>query len=229
VSSPSRAPRPRWRRRLKKIAIGTAATAFVVAGALGAFVAVSLYRIDHAVHHIVLPAALLAKGDTDLLAMVTGPDHHEMVYLFHTTNGHTNTLEVPSSLGVKGAGGVSVPLSSLDIRKPEAIICGLRQLGIPIGRYVGVDLRKANPTSALGRLALGKTSMTALISHPAGTASLMEAVASHVYLGPHTSVSSLLTLIHVPAGAPVSVPTSTTPSGQVVLAAPAVDVLRHFL
>jgi hypothetical protein len=71
--------------------------------------------------------------------------------------------------------------------------------------------------------------MTSLISHPAGTASLLEAVASHVYLGPNTSVSSLLTLMHASTGTPVSVPTSTAPDGRVVLAAPADGVLRHFL
>jgi hypothetical protein len=33
----------------------------------------------------------------------------------------------------------------------------------------------------------------------------------------------------VPARAPVSVPTSTNSEGQVVLAGPAVNVLKHFL
>jgi hypothetical protein len=227
--------RPRWRRRLKKVAIIGGATAFTLAGAVAGYVGISIYKIDHAVHHIALPSSLLAKGDNDLLAVVLGPNHFEQIFVFHTTDGHTNVLKVPSDLGVAGGSGsggassASVPLSHLNIRQPDAILSGLRELGIPVGRYVGVDLHAANPSSALGRLALGKTDMTELISHPAGTASLMEAVASHVYLGPHTSVSSLLTLMHVPTGNPVSVPTSTTASGQVVLAGPATDVLRHFL
>jgi hypothetical protein len=206
---------------------GTAILGTVVA--VTAFIGISVYKINHAVHHVAIGPALLAQGHNDLLAVVTGPDHQEQIYVFRATDGHTKVLRIPSDLGIEGAAGRSVPLSSLNIHRPAPIIEGLRKLGIPVGRYVGVDLHAANPTSSLGRLSLGKVSMTSLISHPAGTASLLEAVASHVYLGPNTSVSSLLTLMHASTGTPVSVPTSTAPDGRVVLAAPADGVLRHFL
>ena len=42
---------------------------------VASFVGYSLYRIDHAVHHVGVPASLLAKGKNDLLAIVKGPDH----------------------------------------------------------------------------------------------------------------------------------------------------------
>jgi hypothetical protein len=56
----------------------------------------------------------------------------------------------------------------------------------------------------------------------------MEAVASHVYLGPGTSISSLLSLMHVPTATPVVVPTAKEPDGRVVLAGPAGPVLARF-
>jgi hypothetical protein len=217
-----------WR-GLKKVLVVAVLGCVGVVASLAAFAGVTLYRIDHAVHHVALSSALMAKGDKDLLTVVRGPEHHEEIYVFRTASGHTNVLQVPSSLGVRGAHGSSVPLSTLSLYDPSAIVKGLRQLGIPVGRYVGVDLHAVPPTSALGRLALGTTSITSLVSHPAGTASLMEAVASHVYLGPNTSPSSLMSLMQVPTTHTVSVPTSTKADGQVVLSAPAVDVLKHFL
>jgi hypothetical protein len=223
---PTRSRRSFW----KKVALISGGAVVSLVALAGAYIGITLYKIDHAVHHVSVPESLLAKGKGDLLAVVLGPDHHEEVYVFNTTGGHTKVLMVPSTLGVStGHSTHTVPLSALNIHRPEAIITGLRQLGIPVGRYVGVDLHAVSPDSSLGMLALGKTSMASLVGHPAGTTSLIEAVASHVYLGPHTSVSSLLTLMKVPTGKRVSVPTSTTSNGQVVLAAPAVNVLRHFL
>lgn len=211
---------------------------FAVAGAFtcllagtAAYIGFTVYQIDHAVHHVRIPASLLAKGRGDLLVMMSGPDHHEQVYLFNTKGGQNKVLLVPNTLSVEPGSGAqgTVPLSNLDIRRPKPIIAGLERLGIPIGQYVGVDLHAASPTSNLGKLALGKISITSLIAHPAGTSSLLEAVASHVYLGPHTSVTTLLSLMNVPSGTPVEVPTTTTSDGHVVLAAPALTVLKHFL
>jgi hypothetical protein len=214
----------------KKTALISGGAVLGLVALVGAYIGVTLFKIDHAVHHVEVPASLLAKGKSDLLAVVKGPDHHEEIYVFNSSSGHTKVLLVPTSLGVTtGHSTRTVPLSALNIHQPEAIIAGLRQLGIPVGHYVGVDLHAADPNSSLGKLALGKISMASLIGHPTGTTSMLEAVASHVYLGPHTSVSSLLSLMKVPTRTPVSVPTSTTSSGQVVEAAPAINVLRHFL
>jgi hypothetical protein len=207
---------------------GLAVTCFALVLAVGAFAGISVYRIDHAVHHVTVPASLLAQGQDDLLTLVTGPHHSEEAYLFHTAGGKTHVLLVPISLGIKTAHG-TVPLSSLDIHAPDAIISGLRQVGIPVAHYIGVDLHAVPADSKLGRLATGKLSVTSLISDPTGTASLLEQVASHVYLGPNTPVSALLELMHVPTTNPVSVPTATDAQGRVVLAAPYVSVLRKFL
>ncbi len=217
----------RRRSRLKKTVLISGGLVLALISAVGAYMGITLYKIDHAVHHVAIPASLLADGKNDLLVVMRGPDNHESIYAFNAKAGHTNVLLVPGTLAVK-QGTHSVPLDSLNIHQPAAIIAGLRTVGFPVARYVAVDLHASNPTSSLGRLALGKIDMASLIAHPAGTTSLLEAVASHVYLGPHTSVSSLLLLMSVPAGTPVSVPTATMANGQVVLAAPAVGVLRHF-
>jgi hypothetical protein len=217
----------RW--SLKRLVlIGGLALAALFA-AVGTYAGVTLYKIDHAVHHVQVAANLLSKGRDDLLAVVKGPHHTEEVYLFRTAANRTSVLTIPSRLAVAGAHGQKVPLSSIGVDTPSPVIAGLKGLGIPVGHYVGVDLHAVSPSSSLGQLATGKISMASLISHPTGTASLLEAVASHVYLGPKTSISALMSLTHVPVGTPVAVPTSTEGDGRVVLAAPAAKVLRHFL
>ena len=72
--------------------------------------------------------------------------------------------------------------------------------------------------SSLGQLATGKLSVTSLISDPTGTTSLLEQVASHIYLGPGTPVSAVLSLMNVPTANPVDVPTDRDGQGNVVLA-----------
>jgi hypothetical protein len=86
-----------------------------------------------------------------------------------------------------------------------------------------------SPGSSLGQLATGKLSVTSLISDPTGTTSLLEAVASHIYLGPGTPVSAVLSLMHVPTAHPVSVPTASGEHGRVVIASAFDAVLRGFL
>ncbi|HEY1827777.1 MAG TPA: hypothetical protein VGF87_07140 [Acidimicrobiales bacterium] len=195
---------------------------------LAAYVGIGLYKIEHAVHHVSIPQSLLAQGQNDLLTIVRGPHHSEEAYLFHTHGNHTNVLNIPVALGVT-VDNHTVRLSSLNIHAPVAIITGLRGVGIPVSRYVGVDLHTVDPNSSLGKLATGKVSVTSLIANPTGTTALLEEVASHVYLGPNTSVTALLSLMHVPTTHAVWVPTSPAAHGTVVLAsAPYVTVLRHF-
>jgi hypothetical protein len=225
---PSAGPVPH-RSLLKRGLVGLGCAVLALVAAIGIFVGVSIYKIDHAVHHVNVPASLLAKGKDDLLAVVRGPLHSEEIYLFHPAAGHTHVLLVPSKLGISELGGQIVPISSLNIHRPEAIIAGLSRLGIPVSRYVGVDLHMVNPTSNLGLLATGKLSVASLLSDPTGTTSLLEAVASHVYLGPHTPTSALLSLMDVPTSNPIAVPTETDANGNVVLAAAFVAILRNFL
>jgi hypothetical protein len=204
-------------------------TVFAFAAVLGAYMGLTIYKIDRAVHHVAISSSLLAKGKSDLLAVIRGPRHSEEIYAFHTTSGHTNVLRIPSTLEVTGPGGGPVALSSLNIHSPAAIIAALRHLGIPVGHYVGVDLHAVSPTSRLGLLATGKLSVTSLISDPTGTSSLIEAVASHVYLGPGTPTSALLSLMKVPTGPMVALPTLVDSTGRRVLAAPSADILKKFL
>jgi len=227
---PEPGPRPRRRRRvLKRVLIisgsGFLALILLVAGWVG----ISLYRIDHAVHHVAVPASLLAKGKNDLLAIVKGPDHTEQIFVFHATGGHTHVLKIPNQLALPAAGGGRVPIDTLSLHAPARIIAGLDSLGIPVSHYVGVDLHKVNPASDLGRLATGNLSVTSMLSNPLGTSALLSQVASHMYLGPGTPVSDVLSLMNVPTAHPVTVPTDRNVRGQLVLAAAFVDVLRAFL
>jgi hypothetical protein len=207
-------------------------SAIVMAGIVGLgalYAGFTIYEINRDVHHVGISSALLAKGQNDLLVAVSGPDHHEQIYVLHDDAGHTNVLQIPSNLDVKGADGRSVPLSSFRISAPSLIISGLRQLGIPIGRYIGVDLHAVSPTSALGQVATGKIAITSLLADPTHLASLAEAIASHVYLGPNVSLISLLSLTHIPLGQHVNMPTARDATGHVVMAVPLVHVLRAFL
>jgi hypothetical protein len=219
----------RRRRRLRRILIATGATLLAFIALAGAWIGISLYKIDHAVHHVGVPASLLAKGKNDLLAIVKGPDHTEQIFVFHATAGHTKVLKIPSSLGLPLAGGRTAPIGTLNLHAPDAIIAGLDRLGIPVTHYVGVDLHTVDPSSNLGQLATGKLSITSMISDPTSTTTLLEQVASHIYLGPGTPVSAVLSLMNVPTAHPVSVPTDKDVHGRVVLASAFTTVLRSFL
>src|SRR5271170_6102294 len=91
-------PRPRRRLTLKRVLIATGSALVALILLTGSWIGVSLYRIDHAVHHVGIPAWLLARGKNDLLAIVKGPDHSEQVFVFHNTGAHTNVLQIPQSL-----------------------------------------------------------------------------------------------------------------------------------
>ena len=157
-----RAPKPRRSRRarLKRILIASGSALVALILIAGSWIGLSLYRIDHAVHHVGVSASLLAKGKNDLLAIVKGPDHTEQVFVFHNAGGHTNVLQIPKALGLPLKNGSTVPLGTLSLHAPSAIIAGLDRLGIPVTHYVGVDLHTVNPHSNLAKLANGKMSMT---------------------------------------------------------------------
>jgi hypothetical protein len=222
----SKSPR---RRRLRRLLIGGGAGLLTLLALVGGWIGFSLYKIDHAVHHVAVPASLLAQGKNDLLAIVKGPDHTEQIFVFHATGGHTNVLKIPSTLSLPLVSGRAVPIETLDLHSPDAIISGLDRLGIPVTHYVGVDLHMVAPSSNLGQLATGKLSITSMISDPTGTTTLLEQVASHIYLGPGTPVSAVLSLMNVPTAHPVSVPTAKDVHGRVVLASAFDTVLRSFL
>jgi hypothetical protein len=222
------AGRSRRRRVIRRvlIAIGSGLLALILL--VAAWVGISLYKIDHAVHHVGVPASLLAKGRNDLLAIVKGPNHSEQIFVFHDTGARTNVLKIPSTLQLPQPGGGTVPVETLSLHRPVPIISGLDHLGIPVSHYVGVDLHMVSAGSSLGQLATGKLSVTSLISDPTGATSILEQVASHIYLGPGTPVSAVLSLMHVPTAHPLSVPTAKD-GGRVVLASAFDSVLRGFL
>jgi hypothetical protein len=226
---PHKAPRSRRRRILKRTLIIAGSTILALLALAASWLGISLYRIDHAVHHVGVPASLLAKGKNDLLAIVKGPNHSEQIFVFHDSGGHTNVLKIPNSLGLPVAGGDTVPIRTLSVHRAATIIAGLSRLGIPVSHYVGVDLHMVDPASSLGQLATGKLSVTSMISDPTGTTGLLEQVASHIYLGPGTPVSAVLALMNVPTANPVSVPTAKDGHGTVVLASAFTTILRGFL
>jgi hypothetical protein len=219
----------RKRRRLRRVLIAVGSGLFLLIALAAAWIGIGIYKIDHAVHHVVVPASLLAKGKNDLLAIVKGPDHFEQIFVFHDTGAHTNVLKIPSSLALPLTGGHSAPIETLNLHRPGSIIAGLDHLGIPVTHYVGVDLHMVDPNSNLGKLATGKLSVSSLISDPTGATTLLEQVASHIYLGPGTPVTAVLSLMNVPTAHPVSVPTSKDVHGTVVLASAFPTVLRSFL
>ncbi len=223
------APIRRRPRGLKRtlLVVGSALLALILAA--GAWIGISLYRIDHAVHHVEVPAWLLARGKNDLLAIVEGPNHSEQIFVFHQTDGHTNVLKIPNALALPRRGGGTTPIDTLSLHTPTTIIAGLDQLGIPVAHYVGVDLHMVNPSSNLGQLATGKVSVTSFISDPTGTTSLLEQAASHMYLGPGTPVSAVLSLMDVATTPSVAVPTAKNGQGDVVPAPTFASVMRGFL
>jgi hypothetical protein len=221
---------PRGRRsRLKRILIAAGAAFLALILLAASFVGFNLYRIDHAVHHVGVSASLLAKGKNDLLAIVKGPDHTEQVFVFHNTDGHTNILQIPQALGLPMQNGSTVPLEKLSLHAPSTIIAGLGRLGIPVTHYVGVDLHTVNPKSNLARLANGTMPLGSMMSDPTGASSLLQQVASHIWLGPGTPVSAVLSLMNVPTAHPVSVPVERDVHGVVVLTAAFANVMRAFL
>jgi hypothetical protein len=222
-------PRRRRPRLFRRVIVWSSVSLVTLIALVAGYVGYNLWRIDHAVHHVGVPATLLAKGKNDLLAIVKGPHHSEEAYVFHNVGGHTNVLTIPSQLALPLAGGGTVPMASLSLHAPAVIISGLSHLGIPVSHYVGVDLHMVAPGSSLGQLATGKLSVSSLISDPTGASSLLAQVASHIYLGPGTPVSAVLSLMHVPAANPVEVPTAKDPAGRVVLGSAFADVLRSFL
>lgn len=226
-----RAPKPRRSRRarIKRILIASGSALVALILLAGSFIGFNLYRIDHAVHHVGVSASLLAKGKNDLLAIVKGPDHTEQVFVFHNTGGHTNVLQIPQALGLPLKNGSTVPLQTLSLHAPSAIIAGLSRLGIPVTHYVGVDLHAVNPHSNLAKLANGDMPLGSLMSNPAGASSLLQQVASHIWLGPGTPVSAVLSLANVPTAHPVSVPVERDVHGVIVLTAAFTNVLRAFL
>ena len=140
---------PRRRHRLLKRALIIGGSALIALVALvGSWVGLSLYRIDHAVHHVGVPAWLLARGKNDLLAIVKGPDHSEQAFVFHADGGHTNVLQIPEAMAVPLRSGASVPLEQLSLHAPATIIAGLEHLGIPVSHYVGVDLHMVSVPTA---------------------------------------------------------------------------------
>jgi hypothetical protein len=86
-----------------------------------------------------------------------------------------------------------------------------------------------NPHSNLAKLANGTMALGSLMSNPAGASSLLTQVASHIWLGPGTPVSAVLSLMNVPTAHPISVPVERDVHGVVVLTAAFANVLRAFL
>ena len=110
----------RRRRRLKRVLIASGSALLALILLAAAWIGFSLYRIDHAVHHVGVPASLLAKGKNDLLAIVKGPNHSEQIFVFHNAGAHTNVLQIPKTLGLPLADGRHRPDRHAQPARPDA-------------------------------------------------------------------------------------------------------------
>jgi hypothetical protein len=68
-----------------------------------------------------------------------------------------------------------------------------------------------------------------MMSDPTGASSLLQQVASHIWLGPGTPVSAVLSLMNVPTAHPLSVPVERDVHGVVVVTAAFAHIMRAFL
>jgi hypothetical protein len=214
--------------RMKGTALALLCGVVAFPAVVAIWVGISVYRIDHAIHHVSVPASLISKGHMDLLMMVKGPDKSEQVFVLHGTGVRQSVLQIPEKLLLPLVGGQTVPIDTLSIRRPATIISGLERLGLPITQFVGVDLHMFSSNSVIGRLATGQTSTSSLISNPLRASSLIEQVASHIYLGPGTPTSAIMSLTTVSTAHAVAIPTKSGPHGSVVLATMSAAVWKVF-
>jgi len=224
LSKPPARRGPYW--VLIRVLISSGTVLFALSALAASWIGINIYRIDHAIHRVSVPASLLARGHADLLVIVKGPDHSEQVLVIHSAGAHTAVLTIPNTLALPVSNGATAPLDSLSIRRPAAIISGLDHLGLPIGRFVGVDLHMFSSKSEVGQFATGQLSASSLVSNPVGASSLLEQVASHVYLGPGTPMSAVLSLTALSATQTTVLPTTRAPRGGTVLADVDGSVLR---
>lgn len=217
-TTPRRNEESKSKSRMKRaaLAIGTSILIFFTLAAT--WVAISIYRFDHAIHHIALPASLISKGHDDLLVMVKGPNHSEQVLILHRSRGRAHPLQIPNTMLLPLGGGKSAPIDTLDLQHPTTIIGGLERLGLPIRQFVGLDLHMFSSKSVIGRLASGQASAASLIANPLSASSILEQVASHIYLGPGTPTSAVMSLTTVSAAHVVAIPTTRDAHGRVALA-----------
>jgi hypothetical protein len=74
-------------------------------------------------------------------------------------------------------------------------------------------------TSTIGRLASGQASASSLTANPLNASSILEQIASHVYLGPGTPTSAVMSLTAISEAHLAMIPTTKDPRGQIVLTA----------
>lgn len=217
---------PRSRRLAAAAAVVVVATVAVV----GAFGAVTAWRTERAVHHLVLAPGLMREGAGDLLVDVWRPGPHPSLYVVRAGAGTTTVLPVPSRLLVGFRRGRDVTAGDVSPRRPGPLLHAVEAAGIPVSRFLGVDLRSVPADSTLGRLLSGRESVAQVLANPVAAASTLTAAAHHVYLGPGTSVSSVLGLLDTRACSAGRLPTRRRPSGSVTVAEPGAGrLVRHFL
>jgi hypothetical protein len=217
---PTRRPeKSKLKSRIKNAVIAIGSIVLALFALAVTWIGVSIYRIDHAIHHVAVPASLISKRHDDLLLVVKGPNNSEQVLVVHSVRGHTGVLQIPKTLMLPVGRGQTARIDALSVKRPATIMSGLERLGIPIGQFVGLDLHMYSTHSVIGRLAMGQVSASSLISNPLSASSVLEQVASHIYLGPGTPTSAVMSLATVSAAHAVAIPTTRDSQGRIVLAA----------
>lgn len=218
------------RRRLRRLLLVGATAVVVPAGAAGAFGAVTAWRADRAVHYVALSPALVRAGADDLLVDVWRRGRPASLYVLRSTTETTTVLPVPWRLEVGTVGGRVVTAGDVPPQRPAPLVRGLESAGIPVSRFLGVDLRTVAPGSTLGRLVAGTESVGQVLHDPVAAAGALTDAAHHVYLGPGTSVSAVLGLLGGRACPAGHLPTDVRAAGTVTVRQPgAAGVVRRFL
>ena len=163
------------------------------AGVVGA----TWLRMERSVHHVALSPRLLAAGSHDVLVDVWRPGGQVDTFVYRASGAVREALSLPADLAVGGAGRRTT-LGSIPPARATEVVAAVRRAGVPVGRYVGLDLSTVAPSSPLGRVASGHASLASLLHDPAAVAGLLSDAAHHVFLGPGTSLGSVLSAVTGP-------------------------------
>ena len=90
-------PKRSRRRMVKRILLIVGTGLFALVATIATIAGISLWRIDHNVHHVGVPAALLAKGKNDLLAIVRVRTTARRPTSFTRRPRPTKVLTIPSA------------------------------------------------------------------------------------------------------------------------------------
>lgn len=194
-AAPAPAPGRHHRRHVGLAAVGVVVgLVAVAAGVVGA----TWVQMERSVHHVALSPRLLAAGSDDVLVDVWRPGGQVDTFVYRASGAAREALSLPAGLVVGGTGRHTT-LGSIPPGRAAEVVSAVRQAGVPVGRYVGLNLSTVAPSSPLGQVASGHVPLSSLLNDPAAAAGLLADAAHHVFLGPGTSLGSVLSAVTGPA------------------------------